>query len=153
MISKRVAAALLPLVVPVAAWWVRSREREGLARGVALDPSQMADARRAGVRHPDRVRLWKVDAIPLFHHPLCARFLPDVFAHAIGLTLRYAILIRAEFWGDRHLIAHELAHVAQYERLGGIAAFLRRYFRECLLDGYPESALEREAVAFAAQLR
>ena len=45
-----------------------------------------------------------------------------------GLTLRYGIFIRSDCWGDRNLVAHELAHTAQYERLGGIEPFLRKYF-------------------------
>ena len=49
------------------------------------------------------------------------------------------------------MIAHELVHVAQYERLGGIEPFLRQYLRECLTVGYDESALENEARSIVAQ--
>jgi hypothetical protein len=70
--------------------------------------------------------------------------------NTVGLTARYGIFIREAYWGDRRLIAHELAHTAQYERLGGITPFLRAYLTECLTSGYPRSALELEAVAAAA---
>ena len=63
----------------------------------------------------------------------------------IGLTLRYGIYIRADHWGDRRLVMHELAHTAQYERLGGFEGFLRQYLGECLTIGYPEAPLEQEA--------
>jgi hypothetical protein len=70
-----------------------------------------------------------------------------------GLTLRYGILVRHDWWRDRRLVAHELAHVAQYERLGGIAPFLRVYLRECLIEGYPAGALEQEAIRCASAIR
>jgi hypothetical protein len=49
-------------------------------------------------------------------------------------------------------VAHELAHVVQYERFGGIAPFLRAYFRECLDPGYPLGPLEQEAAREAARI-
>ncbi len=69
-----------------------------------------------------------------------------------GLTLRYGIFVRSDCWGDRNLVAHELAHTAQYERLGGIEAFLRQYLFECLTIGYPEAPMEQEAIAAVSQL-
>jgi uncharacterized protein YjaZ len=47
------------------------------------------------------------------------------------------------------LLAHELHHVAQYERLG-IAGFARRYITELLVAGYANAPLEAEANAAAA---
>lgn len=46
---------------------------------------------------------------------------------------------------DRRLLAHELAHVAQYERLGGFHEFLKQYLEECISPGYPLGDLEQEA--------
>jgi hypothetical protein len=67
-----------------------------------------------------------------------------------GLTARYGIFIRADGWRDRGLIAHELAHTAQYERLGGLRPFLRQYLTECLTAGYHGAPLELEAIEAAA---
>jgi hypothetical protein len=53
-------------------------------------------------------------------------------------------------WGDRRLVAHELAHTMQYERLGSVRAFLRQYLVECLTTGYAGAALELEAIEAAA---
>ena len=50
------------------------------------------------------------------------------------------------------LIVHELAHSAQYERLGGILPFLRRYLFECLTVGYAAAPLEVEAIAVTARV-
>src|SRR5262249_57306184 len=62
-----------------------------------------------------------------------------------GLTLRYGIFIQSDFWGERRLVVHELAHVAQYERLGGFRLFLEQYLLECITLGYSEAPLGREA--------
>jgi hypothetical protein len=69
-----------------------------------------------------------------------------------GLALRYGIFVRSDCWGERALVAHELAHTAQYERLGGIRPFLRQYLMECLTIGYPAAPLEQEAIVAASRL-
>jgi hypothetical protein len=45
-----------------------------------------------------------------------------------------------------------LVHTAQYERLGGIEPFLRRYLYECATVGYTNSTMESEAAATAARI-
>jgi hypothetical protein len=50
------------------------------------------------------------------------------------------------------LIAHELVHAAQYERLGGILPFLRQYLVECLTIGYANAPMELEAAEMAARV-
>jgi hypothetical protein len=144
---------LVPLLLGYVARWIEAQERRILAEGAALGEVGLADARRIGVAHPERVRLLRVARIP---HPggtlinLLARWVGMPAEHTAGLTARYGIFIRANAWGDRHLVAHELAHTAQYERLGGVRPFLRQYLTECLTSGYPGAALEREAVKAAA---
>lgn len=152
---RRFAIRALPLVVPAAAAWVWQRERSVLRKGVPLTTAQLADARALGVRHPERVRLQCVPTIATFEHPLLAPLAwatRSAFAQVVGLTLGYAILIRQDGWGSRELVAHELAHVAQYERFGGIAPFLHAYFRECIELGYPLGPLECEAAQEAARI-
>lgn len=110
----------------------------------------MADARKLGVKRPERVRLLRVDSVPGPTHPAlnaaqaAIRFLSPATR---GLTLRYGIFIRSDCWGDRSLVVHELAHTAQYERLGGIVPFLKKYLFECFTLGYAKSPLELEALA------
>jgi hypothetical protein len=46
---------------------------------------------------------------------------------------------------DRRLVVHELVHVMQYERFGGIETFLKEYVQEVVFDpGYPHGPLEEE---------
>jgi hypothetical protein len=117
--------------------------------GVALTPNQVADVRRIGVVVPEKVRLRVVDRMPCPAKAILrfggqkVRLISDA---TIGLTLRYGIFIRADHWGARRLVVHELAHTAQYERLGGFRPFLEAYLLECITPpGYPFGDLELEA--------
>jgi hypothetical protein len=43
-----------------------------------------------------------------------------------GMTFGHGIVIKDGYFA-RHLIAHELVHILQYERLGGIGPFLAAF--------------------------
>ncbi|WP_345715874.1 hypothetical protein [Luteolibacter yonseiensis] len=147
---------LLPLVLPVASGWVAWHERRILRLGVPLSAGEIADAARMGVRHPEKIRLLKTDDITVLNGVwvrTAARWIPSVSPHTVGLSLRYGIYVRSRHWRDRRLIAHECVHTAQYERLGGIRAFLRAYFTECILSGYPGAPLEQEAIMRSSGLQ
>lgn len=147
--------SLLPVGVLTAAVWVRMRERKILRTGVTLESAQLEAARLAGVLRPERVRLLCVQEIEVFDHPLLMPLrvaVPKVFAQTAGLTLRYGILIRADYWGNHRLVVHELVHTGQYERLGGIVPFLRLYLQECVSPGYPLGPLEQEAIQVARRI-
>jgi hypothetical protein len=113
------------------------------------------DARALGVRTPERVRWLEVETIARPENAVLKAacdaidFL-DPGTH--GLTLGYGIFIRADCAGERALMRHELVHVAQYERLGGIEPFLQQYLMECLTVGYDASPLEQEAIVQSSQL-
>src|SRR5689334_3795760 len=135
--------------------WAIEQEQEILRDGVPLSKKEIHDARAIGVQNPNHVRLLQVEAIPRPSQPQlkAACDAIDFLAPATrGLTLGCGIFIRSNCWGDRLLVVHELAHVAQYERLGGILPFLRKYLFECLTMGYAASPLELEAIAAAARI-
>lgn len=134
-------------VVPVACLWAARHESVILKRGVALSTTQAADATKLGVVHSERVRLLAVEVVPPTNRILrgIGAKLGLISSQTIGMTLRYGIFIQAHHWGERRLLLHELAHVAQYERLGGFHAFLSQYLRECISPGYPLGDLELEA--------
>ncbi len=67
------------------------------------------------------------------------------------MALGYGIFVRAEQGSSRRLLVHELAHVAQYERLG-VRPFLKLYLHQCLTSGYPHGLLEAEAKQIARDL-
>lgn len=144
--------ALVWLILPIIHLWARWHEAVMLRRGQPLDLQGMADARRVGVRAPERVRTLVVHCVPprlpLGLRGLTARWQwgPSTTA---GMALGYGIFLRADQMGRRDLLLHELVHTAQYERLG-FRRFLNDYLHECLTTGYPLGALEMEARATTA---
>jgi hypothetical protein len=147
---------LLPLVLPVIVRWAERAEARILAEGDPLSATGLQDAVSMGVGRPKKIRLLRVDHVPLPGEPFLSRIASRTglpFFSAAGMSLRYGIFIRREFWGDRFLIAHECVHTGQYERLGGFRPFLARYLAECLDHGYAASPLEREAMEKSSDLR
>ena len=138
----------LKLLLPLTCTWVKREESLILRTGIPLDSALIADALGIGVEFPERVRLQKVSEVPPLHPfirfaaqkiGLCSKL-------TCGMSLRYGIFIRSDYWGMRCLVVHELAHTRQYERLGGLRPFLRQYLHECLVTpGYPSGPLEQEA--------
>ena len=142
-------------LLPLAAQWANEQERRVLSLGVPLSDDELADARAIGVRNPERVRLLCVDSIPVPVHPMlkaAAASINFITATPRGLALQNGIFVRSDHWRDRELIAHELAHTAQYQRLGGVIPFLQTYIMQCAAVGYQQAPLELEAVAAAERV-
>jgi len=152
------AAALLDVVLaPVllcAVLWVRRRQASILRRGVPLDSAQRELARALGIAEVARVRVERAAVVPTLLPGWTIGFAQRAGWTSLsiaGMTLGYGIVIREDCCDDFRLLAHELAHVSQYERLGGVTGFLRCYLRECAWYGYPYGALECEARAAEAR--
>ena len=142
-------------LLPIAAQWATEQERWVLCEGVRLNEIEMADAKAIGVRNPERVRLLRVEMVPVPVHPMlkaAAASMNFLTAAPRGLALNYGVFVRADYWRDRALIAHELVHVLQYHRLGGVLPFLQTYICQCATVGYPNAPLELEAIATAARI-
>lgn len=145
----------LDQLLPLAAQWASEQERRVLCEGVRLTEAEMADARMIGVRNPERVRLLRVETVPVPRNPMlraAAASIHFLSTAPRGLALNYGIFVRADHWRDRELIAHELVHTAQFQRLGGILPFLQTYIYQCATVGYPNAPLETEAIATAARI-
>jgi hypothetical protein len=143
-------------LLPLAASWAAAEEERILQDGLPLSPASLRDARALGVRLPERVRWQKVETIPRPVEEvlkLACDAIQFLGPETQGLTLGHGIFIRADRANDRDLVAHELVHVVQYERMGGIRPFLEQYLMECLTVGYGESPLEQEAILRSARLR
>jgi hypothetical protein len=142
-------------LLPIAAQWAGEQERRVLCEGVRLNEIEVGDAKAIGVRNPERVRLLRVEMVPVPAHPMlrtAAASMNFLTAAPRGLALNYGIFVRADYWRDRALIAHELVHILQYQRLGGILPFLQTYICQCATVGYPNAPLELEAIATAARI-
>lgn len=151
---------MLPLdafdrLFPLACRWAAEEEKFILQNGVPLTDDQKIDAYLIGVKNIEEVRLFKSTTIPSPSDPVLKEVTERINLltnGTIGLSLNYGIYIREDCWNERKLIAHELVHTMQYERLGGIEAFLRQYLTECIFKGYPNGALEQEAIKVADEI-
>lgn len=137
------------LLLPQVCDYVESHEEQILNKGIPLNADQKIDAYQIGVTGIEKVRIMKVDKIPLPSHPMlrAAVSLTNLVSlQTAGITFRYGIYIRSDCWNKRRLLVHELTHTMQYERIGGTRPFLERYLKECLTVGYPNGSMELEAI-------
>jgi len=142
-----VDSAWCDLIVPRAIDWYTQQENSLLSKGHALNDNESEIAREMGVQHPELVRVLVMDKFPFPEDPVLATEAhklgfgsPDVGGFCMG----YVVLEKPKYAGKRWLLAHELVHVGQRERLG-TAAFVHRYLLELHIFGYQRSPLELEA--------
>lgn len=136
-------------ILPLAVEWAKSQEAMILQNGQPLSTQLVSDAIKLGVKHPENVRILKVSTIPIPEHPILRAACNEtqlISPNTGGLTLRYGIFMRSDCARDRKLCVHELAHVVQYEKLGGISQFLKQYLFEVATIGYPQAPMEQEAI-------
>jgi hypothetical protein len=88
--------------------------------------------------------------IPLPSDPELRQFvLQSGLSDSIGIAAGHGTVLK-DGHGNRHLIAHELGHVVQYERFRGIEPFLVAYVPEVAFPPYnPNGPMEREAKRLA----
>jgi hypothetical protein len=117
-------------LLPLAYQWAKAQEDLVLERGAPLTPRQTEDARRAGIQDCSRVRVLVVDRIPLPDDPQLAEAArrTGIVTHDIRcIGFGHAVIVRADAWGDRELLLHNLVHVAQCERSGGLESWVQQY--------------------------
>jgi hypothetical protein len=110
--------------------WAKSQEEFVLQRGIPLGPRYLADAHRVGVQDRSHVRVLIVDRIPMPENAdlaEVARRRQIITDTSRGVTMGHGIIIRADAWGNRELMLHQLVHVAQCERSGGLELFVQHY--------------------------
>jgi hypothetical protein len=139
------ALTLASGVAPATARWAQGQERRILAEGKPLEADTLAFARELAIEDPEGIRVLEVKPIPMPVPPPLLKLAQScgfpVFAPA-GMTLGRGIYMLE---GHSGVLRHELVHVAQYQKLGGIEPFMRQYLVECLAHGYFEAPLEAEA--------
>ncbi len=143
-------------LVALAYQWAKTQEEFVLTHGIPLGPQALADARRAGVRDCDRIRILVVDRIPVPETGELAEaaqrtriVTPDTRCVGVG----HAIMIRAEAWGDRELLVHNLVHIAQCERSGGLEQWVQEYlFDRQNSAAFTAGILEEEARRVAREI-
>jgi hypothetical protein len=140
-------AAWLDSVAPRATEWYIAQESVLRPRGRPLTADEIEIAKKTGVQHPEEVRVFVLDEFPFPDDPVLAKELKALglgSRHAGGFTMGYVVLLKPQYDTKRWLLAHELVHVAQRERLG-TETFVRRYLMELRVMGYARAPLELEA--------
>lgn len=143
-------SATVSEILPAVEHMVARTEREVLATGRMLTEGELALARTLRVTHPERVRIAEREVFPAPDDPRlaeAARSNDLIFGsdREAGRTSGYAILLKPGLADPGWVIAHELVHVGQYERMGGIRGFLQSYLVQLLVVGYERAPLEVEA--------
>ena len=152
MVDQEIVTRLTPLALD----WARDQEEFILRLGAPLGPRQLADAERVGVQDPTRVRVLPVDRIPapgnaeLAEAALQAQIITEA---SPAVTIGHGIMMRADRWHDRELMLHQLVHVAQCERAGGLDCFVAQYLsdRSTCAD-FSVGSLEDEARGLAREI-
>lgn len=145
----------MSMLINLACEWARGQQDYILQNGVPLSESQMNDARLAGVSCPEKVRLLGVEKIPWPEDPTLesiGRQTGFITDDTQGLALGYGIFMQSGSARARKLVVHELVHVAQCERLGGIEQYLQRYIEDRFSYGYLDAPMEEEAAETAARI-
>jgi hypothetical protein len=136
--------------------WAQQEEEVILAHGVPLAGKQLAIAQQLGVREPAQVRVLAVPEIPLPEDAVlrAATLKTNIVSRTCrGIAIGYGVMLRADSWTDSELLIHQLVHVAQHERAGGIGPFLTEYFKERLnTSSFGAGPLEQEARNVAREI-
>lgn len=144
-------------LAPLAAKWAKNQEAYILQHGVRLTADQVADARLAGVQDPARVRILVVNRIPLpddTELAEAARRAQIITDASQAVAIGHGIIIRADSWRNRELLLHQLVHVAQCERSGGLEKFVGEYLmdRRSSSRNFSLGSLEDEARSRAREI-
>ena len=143
-------------LLPLACEWARTQEKFILEEGAPLGPRYSADARRIGVQDCSRVKVLIVDRIPMPENAElaeAARRRHIMTEASRGVTIGHGIIIRADSWSDRELMLHQLVHVAQCERSGGLEAFVQQYLCDRqMCHTFTAGSFEKEARQIAREI-
>ena len=143
-------------LLPLAYQWAKSQEDYVIARGTSLGPRHLEDAARAGIHELSRVRVLVVDRIPLPENgelAEAARRIGIINEDTRCMGFGHALIIRADAWAERELILHNLIHIAQCERSGGLEQWVRQYLIDrANCPDFTIGALEREARSLAREI-
>jgi len=143
-------------LLPVAYDWAKKQEEFVLAHGRPLGTTQAWDAKLAGVQDPGRIRVLVVDRILLPEDPklaeaACRSRIITEDTRCMGFGR--ALIIRGDAWNDRELILHNLVHIAQCERAGGLENWVRHYLGDRTnCANFWIGALEEEARRIAHEI-
>ncbi len=101
MKDRQLLLAEFETLLPLAAEWAAAEEQRVLREGVPLSERELADARAIGVGEPKRIRLLRVEIVPIPANPqlrAAAEAVHFLSPETRGLTLQYGIFVRWDCW-------------------------------------------------------
>jgi hypothetical protein len=143
-------------LLPLACNWAKQQEEFVLKHGHPLGPTHAWDAHLAGVKDCARIRVLVVDRIPLPENPKLAeasRRFRIISEETRCVAIGHALIVRGDAWNDRELILHNLVHIAQCERAGGLEKWCRLYLdNRVSCANFTAGSLEEEARRIAHEI-
>lgn len=133
--------------------WGAECEAYALKHGEALTADELSMAQQLGVSHPEEIRVIRVPDLPVPGRRLLHAAMSKVGLigpGAMSLTFGHGIFLTPGISAVE--FAHELCHVGQYERLGGIRNFLALYMAQLGKHGHDRAPMEVEARSRAQAL-
>ena len=143
------------MTLPFAWWWLRRNEKIALRLGRELNDEELLWAKQLEIQNPHKIRILNVARIPSPVPEWIESFMQRrgfPVGTAAGMCMRYGIYLVEKYSHRKSLLAHEMVHTHQFERLGGVWLFLREYLYQTLLLGYINAPLENEANTKAEQV-
>ena len=135
------------LLTPLALEWFDEIEKKFLHTGRQLTEQELPIARFAGIAHPERVRVIILKDFPF---PRNKTLLIETREYGLGSsseggrTIGYIVMLKAQHKDERWVLARELAHVAQQEKMGR-TAYVRRFIAEHELMGRQRAPMVLDA--------
>jgi hypothetical protein len=143
-------------LLPLAYQWAKQLEEFVLAQGHPLGSTHAWDAHLAGVQDCARIRVLVVDRIPRPENPKLAeasRRLRIITKDTRCVAIGHALIVRGDAWNDRELILHNLVHIAQCERSGGLEQWCQLYLSNRITcANFTVGSLEEEARRIAREI-
>lgn len=125
-----------------------------LANGRKLSEREAALALTVGVSYPARIRILEVSHIPRRNtaeklmNEMPINKPPFRFAVIGALQTGYGLVVDEAYLNEDWVLAHEFAHVSQFEKLGPIGMMRQVLIEHAVLDG-KLIPIEREAIAIS----
>ncbi|MEM9715708.1 MAG: hypothetical protein AAF826_04245 [Pseudomonadota bacterium] len=132
----------------------RAMEARALRVGTPLTAEGIDLARKLGVKSPEKVRVVVVKKIPKSNTAdrlIKAQPLLSLSATIAGLTAGYGIYLDDGYEDKIWVLAHELVHVAQFERYG-LESLTRRVITEQVALPGRLIPIEREAIQTSSRV-
>ena len=143
-------------LLPLAYQWAKTQEEFVLAHGNPLSARHSRDADLAGVQDRAPVKVLVVDRIPLPEDQElaeAARRIGIITEDTRCMGFGHALIIRVDAWNDRELILHNLVHIAQCERSGGLEQWVRQYLGDrASCPNFTVGSIEQEARRVAREI-